>query len=215
MAKLRVGDIEIDGANVTIGGQQMGRPAAPSAPAVNRPRALSPTSVAGDSFLLRVGLRAPAVMAVGAALLAGGLFFYALSGEVSIYAFLFRGGLLASIGAGTFTLGLLGRSALMRVTRDRKSARQEQARADMLAVERALAASPAQNTVERLTKACALPEPRIVHALVELRAAGRVSEDLNTDTGEWYYAPVKRVVASDTPKSLDERLNDMERSGDR
>ena len=48
-----------------------------------------------------------------------------------------------------------------------------------------------------------LPEPTVVRTLAFMRARQEVSEDLNVDTGEWYYVANRALPA---PRDLDDRL---------
>jgi hypothetical protein len=207
MAKLRVGDIEIDGSNVRIGGELLtgGESIVRQTPGTPTPR---PTNVPNPVL----PIASPFLIGGGIALMIGGVALYVLSGSWSLSAFLFRGGLLASFGAGVTTLGVLKQIGLRQRRAAEARSGRERLQHDIETIARSLSAAHMSNTLERIGQRTGLAPRRVVEVLAAMREVGRIKEDLNVDTGEWYYTlppPEPKNLEGDISKSLDEHLRDM------
>ena len=233
MARLRVGDIEIDGTSVTIGGvpqapvdprggvsvsitttsttvggATVDRRAPSTALATQRPTALATQPAAPGP----TGIEGLADLPVGdAVLFGGGTLLVAIA--VALMAATASGAMTWAIfpGLGAIVIGVLRRRALiLRAARHRRERERELGgHADAL---RALLADSNQDqTIEWIVTRSGLPEPTVVRTLAFMRARQEVSEDLNVDTGEWYYVANRALPAL---RDLDDRLAAIEQ-GDR
>jgi hypothetical protein len=231
MARLRVGDIEIDGSSVSIGGV----PQIPAAPSAAPGTALAVTTHAGPGTAVAVvsrtgpgtaltaapkptalasappaaeGLDALATFPIGHRALIGGgalLVVAALFLLVALQAVI--GAPLVFTGLGAMTLGVLKQRALAR--RAAASAEDEERElADHAARLRPLLleAKPEQ-TVEWIVERSGLPEAVVVRTLVRMRDRDEIMEELNTETGDWYYGQPLALPA--IPRALDERLAEL------
>jgi hypothetical protein len=215
MARLRVGDIEIDGSNVTIGGV----PQIPQVPASQSTRPGMALTAPGRTTALATpapaaeGLDALATFPIGHRLLmgAGGGLAAAAAGLIATFEAMAAAPLLFT-GIGAVVLGLLKRRALGRraAARARAEERELAAHADRLRP--LLGEGRTEQTVEWIAARSGLPEATVVRALVFMRDRNEIAEELNTESGEWYYAPVLALPA--VPRDLDERLATLE-GGDR
>ena len=233
MAKLRVGDIEIDGDRISIGGQQMtgrpvattsvstsslvalGRPIAPPAlqsQAQSQPESLPAlSSIDALQNLERLPVKSSLLLAGGlAASAVGSVMLLLTSAPLDVIGFVFHGGLLVTGGLGVMGLGALKEVATTRG----KALRQARDRAELMPIVeklRALLVQPHKTqTVEWIAQALGETEPKTVRALAHMRETGELREDLNLDGGEYFYY----LEAPELPRlrGLDDRLSDLERS---
>ncbi|HWO17321.1 MAG TPA: hypothetical protein VNO30_01045 [Kofleriaceae bacterium] len=233
MSRLRVGDIEIDGSNITIGG-------VPQIPTAPKPGAIAPgttalvTTTPGTTALVTTtpataalvtttpgalaprspeGLDALASFPIGHRLLVG-----AGSGlAVAAAALLATTEAVAAVpllfsGIGGVVVGILKRRALRR--RDAAQARsQERELGEHAARLRPLLAEARpEQTIEWIVEKSGLPEVTVVRTLAFMRDRHDVTEELNTETGEWYYGATLSLPPA--TRHLDERLAALEQ-GDR
>ena len=209
MAKIRVGDIEIDGSQISIGGRQVTAQSsthivitnAPAPVAQTPPHALATTPPAPKNDLAKLPGRPALWVLAGLSLFA----FSTLFATIPYFMYL---------GLGLSVMGVMKNRAL------REEARQltQQAQQRQLQLEaalaptleklrRALADATATLTVEQLGQRVRLPQPELLRGLVCLRDQGEVTEDLDTESGEWVYSLVRRQLP---PQDLDARLAALE-----
>jgi len=200
MAKLKVGDIEIDGRNVTIG---------PHAPAPVRSNANDPrASAAGAVSLLdRIPVSAGALLALGGVLvLVGSVVNVALAAWSDPVGALVHGGILAPLGAGMIGSGAT-KAWIRRRPRIRHSAALGgDAEPYLSALRRLLEGADPRHTVPWIAARTGWAEETIVHALALLRDRGELVEELDLDRGEFYY---QAVHPSPAPRSLEARVGDL------
>lgn len=209
VARLRVGDIEINGREVRIGGQVMtsgsSEPprAAPAAlavrsrqelaPAPTRPRT-APKVPLSPGLMTGTGLSLSAMGAVATALFESPFF---------------HGGFFLPVGMGLVALGVLTRRQ-RREEAEAARRREEAALAPELERVRALLSTPdATFTLEELIARLGLAQPTAVRALVRLRDTGEIEEELNTDTGEWFYRQTPKLPERRS-LDLDSQLAELE-----
>ena len=225
MARLRVGDIEIDGTNVTIGGV----PQAPVDPrgGVSVSITTTSTTVGGRAQATTLARQSPTTLAtpnptalatrpapaglegladlpVGdTVLFGGGTALIAVAIALMAATAAATGSWALFPGLGAIVVGFLRRRAVaLRAARqERERARDLGGHAEAL---RALLTDHNQDqTIEWIVSKSGLPEPTVVRTLAFMRARQEVSEDLNVDTGEWYYVANRALPA---PRDLDDRL---------
>jgi hypothetical protein len=214
MARLRVGDIEIDGSNITIGGVPQ-IPAAPNAgPGTAMTRTATPGAITPSSSPPTPdGLDALATIPIGHRLLVGA------GGGLAVAA----GTLLATTqavaavpllcsGIGAIVVGLLKRRALGRRAAARTRAQERELGALAERLRPLLGEAKPEQTIEWIAERSGLPEAEVVRTLAFMRDRHEVAEELNTETGEWYYGRTLALPAASL--HLDERLAALER-GDR
>jgi hypothetical protein len=227
--RIRIGDIEIDGQDVRIGGgasapqtygpqtygpqtygpQTYGpQTHAPQAP----PTALVPqaTSLAASrpGSLKMLPVRGKVLIQFGAVLLLAGILLFAAAPPASILSFLLHV-LPLTLGGGTLGLGVMKR---LEEGRERQAARLLVEAEIAPHVERILGVlrePRAEQTVEWIVAKLQLPEATVVRVLDRLRKQGDIEEELNVDNGEWYY--FVRPDRSDTVRGdLESRLAALE-----
>ena len=224
MARLRVGDIEIDGSNITIGGV----PQIPAAPIAGPGVAPAATPKAGPGTALTVtpktsalasappaaeGLDALAAFPIEHRLLIGG------GASLAVAAVLMIAALQAMIGApliftglGAMTIGLLTRRALARRAAARAQAQERELGDHAVRLRPLLGEAKPEQTVEWIVERSGLPEAIVVRTLMYMRDRDEIAEELNTETGDWYYGQPFALPAA--PRALDERLAALDQ-GDR
>jgi hypothetical protein len=241
MSRLRVGDIEIDGSNITIGGvPQTPAPKPGSGAAVAGVAGVTVTTTGAPGTIVTSGgttttaptsaalvTRTPGALAqrspegldalasfpIGHRLLVG-----AGSGlAVAAAALLATTEAIAAVpmlfsGIGGVVVGILKRRALRR--REAARARDEEREyGEHAARLRALLAEARpEQTVEWIIEKSGLPEATVVRTLAFMRDRHEVTEELNTETGEWYYGAT--LALPPASRHLDERLAALEQ-GDR
>ena len=211
MARLRVGDIEIDGSNVTIGGVPQIPAAPPGKPGVaitkTTTTALARPPAAAD------GLDGLASFPIGHRLLIGGGGGLAVAAAAVVAATqaVTAAPLLVS-GVGAIVVGLLKRRALRRRAATRARAEAEELGGYATRLRPLLGQAKHEQTVEWIAERAGLPEATVVRTLVFMRDRDEIVEELNTETGEWYYGAPLALPAA--PRALDERLAALEQ-GDR
>jgi hypothetical protein len=204
--RLRVGDIEIDGSRVTVGGTSLG-PHGTTSPAP----ALAREPPEGGHLLHFAGARSGVLMASGGALSVGGAVLAIMTGLPSdILTFLFGGGVFVTAGLGLVSLGFVGRRLAARANEHEGLLRRQAAQPTIVRL-RPLMTTTKGLTLEKLVDLAALPEEEIVRALVIMRDEGVVLEELDTATGHWIY--VLEAPSNKSSRDLDTRLRDLERRG--
>ncbi len=236
MARLRVGDVEIDGSNITIGGvpqitTTVTRPAGgggpqvvvttttpatastaivTTAPAVlavpprPTPPASSASSTSGLDGLAAIPVSERALVGGGAALAIGAGVALGLTGAGGLVPLLFT-------GVGAIVLGVMKRWAVNRRTAARARGRDRELSLHADRLRPLLVGASTDQTVEWLVEKSGLPEASVVRTLALMRARHEVSEELNVDTGEWYYSSASALPV--LPRDLDDRLAALEQDG--
>ena len=210
MATLRVGDIEIRDGDVRI----QGRTLTVSPPRNSALAGLGTETTSrgeGLELLNRLPVRPAWLMASGATLAVGGILAVLLAGgPIGVLTFIFGGGLCISTGAGLAALGFL-KHRVQGVSQQRRRLQVEAELAPVMArLKAALATGQTKPTVESLVADLALPEAAVVRSLIHLRDEGVVREELDLDTGNWFYS--LNDTGAPAPRDLNSRLKDIERS---
>jgi len=119
---------------------------------------------------------------------------------------LLHGGFLAPVGFGLVVLGaakhFAGRPAVRHQAALGVDPEPYVARLGTL-----LALPRPQQTIEWISRQTGWTEETVVHALALLRERGQVQEELDLETGEFYY--VHTPLPSPGPRDLDTRLGDL------
>lgn len=198
MSRIQVGDISIDGQNVQVG----------------HPSELSRVPDAGLSQASNARLLAtltripvpPALLAgAGVGMIAVGTAVNVVVGVLSDpFTALLRGGVLAPLGLSLVGLAVLKayvgrRAALVLAASLEGAAEQYVARLRPL-----LQAAPEACTVPALARTTGWSEATVVRALALLREHGEVAEELDFDTGQFYY-----TTRTLPPRDLDSRLGQL------
>lgn len=190
MSELKVGDIEISGTSVRIGGGQPGE-RAPAVPSASGPGQALPPRLALQAAL-RVVPGRPAVLAVaGLGLAAMGVLGALGGGLRDPITFVQRGAALLPMGIALTLLGALkgwiGRAGAGWAT---ESTEPVEARLERLG--HLLAEYDRTNTVATIARRLGWSEPDVVRALAWLRERDELLEELDTDTGNFYYVATPR-----------------------
>ncbi len=206
MAKLRVGDIEIDGSNVRIHrtGDSPGvtaisqTPSPPVAQTAPTQRGLADIPGAASTY-----------MAVGGLLAGLGVALITLLGVSGASDFLLHGGVLLPGGLGLFLLGvLLSRSRATKAQED--AAKQRQTAVEFAETIMGELSDPDERvSIEELTKRIPLTETELLRGMQHLIDQKLLQEDLDLDTGDWSYR--RAETAEPEPSgSVAERLSALE-----
>jgi hypothetical protein len=188
MARVRVGDIVIDGAEVRIG-----EPTARGAPPLGRPPdPFSKFLTQIDSRLLGYG--------GGLLLVGGGVALSLFWPGADPIGFLMKGGAFVLVG-----IGLLGIALLQpRLRRSMRLEEHKQYVAAIEAIRPLLRGAEPHQTVEWLVGRTGLSERQIVGALLALRETEGIIEELDEQTGQFYYG-FPLLVGGASIESLDSR----------
>jgi hypothetical protein len=229
MSRLRVGDIEIDGSNITIGGVPQ-IPAAPkpgtgvatgvamtvtttttptTALVTTTPTAItpagSPRTPEGLDALASFPIGHRLLVGAGGGLAAAAATLLATTEVVAAVPLLFS-------GIGGVVVGILKRRAVHRQAAARARADERELGEHAARLRPLLGEAKPEQTVEWIVERSGLPEATVVRTLAFMRDRHDVTEELNTETGEWYYGATLSLPAA--TRHLDERLAALER-GDR
>jgi hypothetical protein len=198
MSRIQVGEITIDGENVRIGNAdnlpqaQSSRPAL--APSID-PLAIA-TLIPGRPGLLAL---------IGAGMMAAGTVVNLVVGVLSdpVRALLY-GGVMAPLGVGLLGLALL-KAWTVRASPVALASSLEGGPEQYIATLRPLLqGGPEACTVAALARATRCSEPTVVRALALMRERGEVAEELDFDTGQFYY-----TTRTLPPRDLDSRLGQL------
>ena len=193
MSRIRVGDITIDEGSVQIGGAEPGRPAA---------AAVRPAPSPLPSLVRRIPVPPLVLAGAGAAMLAAGTAVNVLVGVFSDpLTALARGGILAPLGFGMLVLAGLTTVLRRRPAAELVSALGGDVDGHVARLRPLLDAVPAACTVAALATRAGWPEPTVVRVLALMRERGEVSEELDLDTGQFYY-----TTRTLPPRDLQSRL---------
>lgn len=229
MSRLRVGDIEIDGSNITIGGV----PQIPTAPSPGTGVAMTVTTTTTPTTPVTTALttttpgalapagarRAPEgldalaqfpighrlLMGAGGGVAAAAATLLATTEVVAAVPLLFS-------GIGGIVVGILKRRALRRQAAARAQADERELGEHAARLRPLLSEARPEQTVEWIVERTKLSEATVVRTLAFMRDRHEVTEELNTETGEWYYGSALSLPAASL--HLDERLAALDR-GDR
>ena len=202
--RIRVGDIELDGQDIRIGGQSMlpgssqsqvhvqvsGQAGQVPGQLIVQQRSIQPAPH-GQPPPRELAVReAPAeslaLLPSSAALLLVAAVLWAVFPVGSLAALALH--VLPSVfGLGLLGLGIAKRSEEHRLLEAARARDDAELAPHLERVRAALAAQNPEQTVEWLTARLGLPETTVVRVLDRLRRAGEVEEELNVDSGDWYY----------------------------
>lgn len=199
MSRIQVGEITIDGQSVHIGS-----PADP--PRIPGAAAAQPSP---DAFLLHAVPRIPvptAALALAGVLLvvAGTAVSLAVGVLANPLGALLRGGVLAPVGLGLLGLALLKRLAAGRSATVLAASLPGDPETYVARLRPLLAGDPASTTVAALARRAGWTEPVVVRVLALMRQRGEVAEELDLDTGHFYYTTLTLP-----PRDLDSRLGEL------
>ena len=180
--RVRIGDIEIDGPVVRIGGQP--------APQVYVPQELVPPAPppgqARTESLKPLPVSGLALIQLGAVLLLAGIVVFAVAPPASILSFMLHV-LPLTLGGGSLGLGVVKKlEDGRRLQADRLLGEAELA-PHVERVRAALSEPRPEQTVEWVATTLQLPEATVVRALDRLRKQGDIEEELSLESGDWYY----------------------------
>ena len=209
MTKLRVGNVEIDGTSVRIGGEMVvgsgvGRSAAAPAQGVRA----TPAGNADSGITAVTRVPGPPVLLVSAGALLIGVGVVAMvlvdATRDPVSAFL-QGGALAPVGLSLVAVGTLkawvrrsaGRWAALRLGAERT------ATSELLRT--LLQRSEPSHTLAWIRRETGWPEATAVATLAWLRERGELEEELDETTGEFYYHVPPRA------RDLATRVHDLQR----
>lgn len=203
MSKLRVGDILIEDDGIRIAGQAYTR--VPTT--TPRQGSKGGASVGALAALRHFPVPAHILgwLGAGVSIIGFTLAVWGTAWEHPISALL-RGGFLVPVGAGLIAAAVLKRLLEKNAISINRLALDEQGEpvADRV---RKLLTRPDQNqTVEWLQERTGWPESTLVRVLAVLRERGELAEELNEDSGDFYYYTVRRVS-----RDLDSRLDEINR----
>jgi hypothetical protein len=200
MAKLQVGNIKIDGRNVTIGPE-------PSISAAPRPLPPSPSAAHALTVFDRLPVSAGALLAVGGVLtVAGTVVNVALAAWNDPLGALVHGGILAPMGVGLVVAGAVKGWVRRRPRIRHAAALGADAEPYLATLRRLLAGADAGHTLAWITSQTGWADETAVHALALLRDRGELREELDLERGDFYY---QAVHPSPAPRSLDARVGDL------
>jgi hypothetical protein len=200
MAKLQVGDITIDGRNVTIGPQV-------PIPAPARPPPDGASVAHAVSLLDRVPLSTGALLSIGGILaVVGTVVNVMLAAWNDPLGALMHGGILAPLGAGVVVAGVAKAWIRHRPRIRHAAALGGEAEPYLLTLRRILVGPDTRHTIAWIAGQTGWADESIVHALALLRDRGELLEELDLERGEFYY---QAVQPSPAPRSLDVRVGDL------
>lgn len=211
MSRLRVGDIVIEGSSVSIGGKNAFAPSpanSPQQPSSSPHQAthLSPHREPFLHGLSRIPFASRLWVAAGSmTALVGVVLSVLLQAWSNPLGAVLNGAFLVPVGVGLIAVGatkhfIATRPALLHraVLGD-----PEPYRARLASL---LARPRGEQTVEWIGQRTGWGEHEVVHALALLRQRGEIQEELDFDTGEFYYVYVSPSLP---PRDLDTRLGDL------
>jgi hypothetical protein len=201
MSRLRVGDIEIDGSSVRIGG------AVPGAPPAAQKGVAQASNAGLLLWLRRVPVRSRVLVGSGAVAASAGT---AVNVLFSVWtdpaAALLHGGFLAPLGAGVAALGLMRAYATRKPEAVMAAALGGDPEPYLRKLRPILASGEGRATVQWLVSRTGWSEREVEHALGLLRHRGEISEELDYDTGQFHY-----VAQLPPPRDLTSRLGNPSR----
>ena len=213
MARLKVGEIVIEDGKVSFGGDP-GRAAdvapSPPTPATLRNGAIKFLRRIPGSPLLLAILGTAALIAGLTALWAGRSVYSGAIPDGQAVAYLLMGIPASASGVGLLTLSGLKRLLLPRPTSGstERSTAPDLFEARMLKLLPLLDADSPSTTFERLVAETGMTEPALVETLSLAESRGILDEELNLETGEWYYRRSGRAraeAAAQEPRSIEDR----------
>jgi hypothetical protein len=198
MAKLRVGEVEIDGRNVTIhstkpdSGRLGARRHTPDPGMVRVLRGL-PVPVRTLAWLGAFGI------AAGIGLVAASLTWEAMAG------WLLPAGALMSVGAGSAAVALAKHLIARNPEWEHRAALGPEIDRYLIRLISLLNSENRRQSVPWIVSQTGWPEETVVHALAVLVGRGRVSEIQTPGTGAFYYVTTSAFLAHD----LDSRVRNL------
>lgn len=207
-ARIRLGDIEIDDNVVRIGGvPQVPVPHAPPHALIVQTSSLDtsapPPDVPSLPSLKGLPVSGRFLLRAGAVVLLGTLAVLAVFPPASFLSLLLHV-LPLPFGAGLLALGALKRAEERRELRAARLRDEAELAPHLDRVRGALSEPKPEQTIEWLAARLRLPEATVVRVLDRLRKQGEIEEELNTDSGEWYYFTRRALGAGHS--DLDARM---------
>ncbi len=193
MDEIRVGDVSVKGSQIRIGGND-------PLSAMSGVR-VSPPPEVGLAFLQWIPLSTPTYLVLGTAIALFGVGAVLVHGGFpeSALEFLRDGAILIPVGIGTVVLGVMRHYGLpIRGT----PAPDPSTREAVAAVSALIARSHSFQTVDWIRAQLGWSEGDVVRALGWLRRRGELVEDVDVETGDYYYAFLK------APRDLTSRIRD-------
>ncbi len=200
MSRLRVGNISIDGRNVAIDD-----PLAPAAGVTTRGLG-QPGNVSVIRLFDRIPFGPPVLIGAGGVLTAAGTVINVVQGvlENPVAAFL-HGGVLAPLGAGLLAVGVAKAYLARRPELRYAASLGSEADAYIADLRVLLGRRDTRQTIGWITERSGWPEARVLCVLALMRSRDMITEDLDPQTGEFFYFTESLPV----PRDLDTRLGEL------
>jgi len=210
MARLQVGDIEIDGSDIRIGGRNPGLPEAARSDAGTD----TETDVARAVRLLdRIPFSPRTLVMAGlAAAIAGTVVNVVLGAWNDPLGVLVRGGILFPLGISVVTLGAAKQYLRRKPETRHRAALGDNADRYVDVLRKILAQASPQQTIGWIRQRTGWPEADVVHALALLRTRGELLEEIDLESGEFYYVAQPQPLTLG-PADLDTRLANLTPEG--
>lgn len=182
MSKVKVGDIVIEGGKISIGGkvviEQGGASPSPPPMPLSVPEETENSTLA---FIERLPLGSRPLIGIGIGVALLGLLgsflpadpFLPFIGRIPLFV----------MGLGTVAIGVVKR----RLVTEGKRSPEKLLQARITRLKPILAERSPENTIERIVSRVRMTEEAVVETLIEMQKRGMIEEELNLDTGEWYY----------------------------
>lgn len=208
MARLEVGDIRIEGSDVRIGGVTPGAATAPA-------NAGDAGIAAGLRVLDRIPFSGRFLILAGLAMAAAGTVInLALRAWTDPVGALTSGGVLAPLGVGVLVLGVLREYLRARPDVRHRAALGDAPDAHLDRLRELLREPGPHQTIPWITRATGWDEGAVLHALALLRSSGELLEEIDFDSGEFYYMAQPTPLTA-SPANLDTRLGTFTPQGAR
>lgn len=193
--RIRLGDIEIDGNVVRIGGvPQVPGPHALIVQTSSLDTSAPPPEASPLPSLKALPVSGQFLLRAGALVLLGGIAALAVFPPASFLSLLLHL-LPLPFGAGLLGLGVIKRAEERRELRAAQRRDEAELAPHIGRVRGALSEPKPEQTVEWLAAKLRLPEATVVRVLDRLRKRGEIEEELNIDNGEWYYFSRRELAA--------------------
>lgn len=208
MARLQVGDIQIDGSDIRIGGSNPGLPEAP------RTETDTGTDVARAVRVLdRIPFSPGTLVAIGLAAAAVGTAINLVLGAWNDpLGVLMRGGLLAPLGMGIMVLGAAKQYLRRKPETRHRAALGGNADRYLDTLRQLLGQAAPHQTIGWIRQRTGWAEADVVHALALLRTRGELLEEIDLESGEFYYVAQPQPLTLG-PADLDTRLGNLTPEG--
>lgn len=169
------------------------------------------TGASPISVLTQFPVPARALIALGAVVAIAGLVL-GLTGAGAL-GFLLRGGFLVAPAVGLLGLGGMKRNFEQRELRTLEARRTSLIEVDAARIRELIRKPDPAQTIEWLVGQSGLKADAVIRALAHLRERDLVVEELNTESGEWFY--FEKMSSIGSASDLDSRLKALEGTSDR